>query len=230
MLDKFLVLLERFVVAHELIAANSVKPTVEIDSAALQQHINDSLKGGAIRDALKDTQIKEVPVEGEDVIDTKPAKAKPEPEDDLDDEEPEEKPKRKPRQAKPKDEPKGPDVTKLREEIKAKAQAIGVGDSDDVADALEALLDKFNSSTVTKLKEEQVPDFAEGLHPIYLDLLRFENGQMATAMKKTEGADEFNNLLDKYDVAKVKDLSEEDVENFHAEAKKLVGKYYDIED
>lgn len=229
MLDKFLVLLERFVVAHELIAANSVKPNIEVDPEALQQHINASLKGGAIRDALKNTQTKELPVEGEDVIDTKPAKAKPEPEEDLDDDEPEEKPKRKPRQAKQKEEPKGPDVAKLREEIKAKAQAIGVGDSDDVADALEALLDKFNSRTVTKIKDEQVPDFAEGLHPIYIDLLRFENGQMAAAMKKTDGADEFNDLLDKYDVAKVKDLTNADVENFHAESKKLVSKYYEVE-
>jgi hypothetical protein len=215
-LEKFLALVERFVVAHELIAANSAKQPATVTVA---NHT---------------TKPVEIKVEGEDVIDTKPAKAKPEPEDDLDDDEPEEKPKRKPRQAKPKEEPKeepkGPDVAKLREEIKTKAQAIGVGDSDDVADALEALLDKFNSRTVTKLKDEQVSDFAEGLHPIYIDLLRFENGQMATAMKKTEGADEFNDLLDKYDVAKVKDLSEEDVEKFHAEAKKLVGKYYDIED
>ena len=215
MLDKFLVLLERFVVAHELIAANSLK--IKYDGP----RSSEQLVSG----------VKELPVEGEDIIDTKPAKVKPEPEDDLaDDEEPEEKPKRKPRQAKPKEEPKGPDVAKLREEIKAKAQAIGVGDSDDVADALEALLDKFNSRTVTKLKDEQVQDFVEGLRPIHIDLLRFENGQMATAMKKTEGADEFNDLLDKYDVAKVKDLSEEDVENFHAEAKKLVSKYYEIED
>ncbi|EFO8707825.1 hypothetical protein HPM00_004195 [Salmonella enterica] len=213
MLDKFLVLLERFVVAHELIAANSAKQPETVTVA---------------NNTVKPIEIK---VEGEDVIDTKPAKAKPEPEDDLDDDdEPEEKPKRKPRQAKPKDEPKGPDVAKLREEIKTKAQAIGVGDSDDVADALEALLDKFNSRTVIKLKDEQVQDFAEGLQPIYIDLLRFENGQMAAAMKKTEGADEFNDLLDKYDVAKVKDLTNADVENFHAEAKKLVSKYYDIED
>ncbi len=101
MLDKFLVLLERFVVAHELIAANSAKQTVI----------------GKVGEVLRatETPAKELPVEGEDVIDTKPPKAKQEPEDDLDDEEPEEKPKRKPRQAKPKDEPKGADVAKLRE-------------------------------------------------------------------------------------------------------------------
>ncbi|ELZ3650025.1 hypothetical protein ULT26_004319 [Salmonella enterica] len=215
MLDKFLVLLERFVVAHELIAANSARRTVTNTAGDVSVTITEAIKEGAIADAIKTTA---------DV-----ARLKQEPEDDLDDEEPEEKPKRKPRQAKPKDEPKGPDVAKLREEIKTKAQAIGVGDSDDVADALEALLDKFNSRTVNKLKDEQVPDFAEGLRPIYIDLLRFENGQMATAMKKTDGADEFNDLLDKYEVSKVKDLTNADVENFHAESKKLVSKYYEVE-
>ncbi|EBA9759999.1 hypothetical protein CFQ52_21160 [Salmonella enterica] len=218
MLDKFLVLLERFVVAHELIAANSAKQPATVTVA---------------NNTTKPVEIK---VEGEDVIDTKPAKAKSEPEDDLDDEELEEKPKQKRtrgqsiKAAAEATKPKGPDVAKLREEIKTKAQAIGVGDSDDVADALEALLDKFNSRTVIKLKDEQVQDFAEGLQPIYIDLLRFENGQMATAMKKTEGADEFNDLLDKYDVSRVKDLPDADVETFHGEAKKLVSKYYDIED
>ncbi|EGH2615418.1 hypothetical protein ID914_004598 [Salmonella enterica] len=218
MLDKFLVLLERFVVAHELIAANSAK------------------QPAAVTVANNITKPVEIKVEGEDVIDTKPAKAKSEPEDDLDDEELEEKPKQKRtrgqsiKAAAEATKPKCPDVAKLREEIKTKAQAIGVGDSDDVADALEALLDKFNSRTVIKLKDEQVQDFAEGLQPIYIDLLRFENGQMATAMKKTEGADEFNDLLDKYDVSKVKDLPDTDVETFHGEAKKLVSKYYDIED
>ena len=218
MLDKFLVLLERFVVAHELIAANSAKQPATVTVA---------------NNTTKPVEIK---VEGEDVIDTKPAKAKSEPEDDLDDEELEEKPKQKRtrgqsiKAAAEATKPKGQDVAKLREEIKTKAQAIGVGDSDDVADALEALLDKFNSRTVIKLKDEQVQDFAEGLQPIYIDLLRFENGQMAAAMKKTEGADEFNDLLDKYDVSRVKDLPDADVETFHGEAKKLVSKYYDIED
>ena len=166
MLDKFLVLLERFVVAHELIAANSHKLT----STQIQQHI-------AMQELadLSQDMAKEVPVEGEDVIDTKPAKAKPEPEDDLDDEEPEEKPKRKPRQAKPKEEPKGPDVAKLREEIKTIAKAIAAGDSDECADKFDELLEDYKVRTVTK-------------------------------------------------------LADEDVEAFHKDATKLVGKYYEVEE
>ncbi|EEO3279192.1 hypothetical protein G6K69_004285 [Salmonella enterica subsp. enterica serovar Rubislaw] len=161
MLDKFLVLLERFVVAHELIAANSAKQTII-------EKVGDVLRA-------TETSEKELPVEGEDVIDTKPAKAKPEPEDDLDDEEPEEKPKRKPRQAKPKDEPKGPDVAKLREEIKTIAKAIAAGDSDECADKFDELLEDYKVRTVTK-------------------------------------------------------LADEDVEAFHKDATKLVGKYYEVEE
>lgn len=170
MLDKFLVLLERFVVAHELIAANSAKSksvgalTVDVSTTGVE----------AVNAALKAAK-KELNVEGEDVIDTKPTKAKPEPEDDLDDEEQEEKPKRKPRQTKPKEEPKGPDVAKLREEIKTIAKAIAAGDSDECADKFDELLEDYKVRTVTK-------------------------------------------------------LADEDVEAFHKDATKLVGKYYEIED
>lgn len=159
-LEKFLALVERFVVAQELIAENSTKPKYE---------------GPLTGEQLVSGGVKELPVEGEDVIDTKPAKAKPEPEDDLDDEEPEEKPKRKPRQAKPKEEPKGPDVAKLREEIKTIAKAIAAGDSDECADKFDELLEDYKVRTVTK-------------------------------------------------------LADEDVEAFHKDATKLVGKYYEIEE
>ncbi|EBC7361174.1 hypothetical protein C8446_22720 [Salmonella enterica] len=158
MLDKFLVLLERFVVAHELIAANSAKQPATLTVA---------------NNITKPVELK---VEGEDIIETKPAKAKSEPEDDLDDDEPEEKPKtRKPRQAKPKDEPKGPDVAKLREDIKTIAKAIAAGDSDECADKFDELLEDYKVRTVTK-------------------------------------------------------LTDEDVEAFHKDATKLVGKYYEIEE
>lgn len=153
MLETIIKLLERFVVAHELIAAASLqKATV----------------------TLTETPAKELPVEGEDTIDTKPAKAKSEPEDDLD-EEPEEKPKRKPRQAKPKAEPKGPDIAALREEIKTIAKAIAAGDSDECANKFDELLEDYKVRTVTK-------------------------------------------------------LADEDVEAFHKDATKLVGKYYEIEE
>lgn len=176
-LEKFLALVERFVVAHELIAANSAKQTVI-------EKVGDVLRA-------TETPAKELPVEGEDALDAEMAdfakgikeqdkdnerRQKGEHvEDDLDDEEPEEKPKRKPRQAKPKEEPKGPDVAKLREEIKTIAKAIAAGDSDECADKFDELLEDYKVRTVTK-------------------------------------------------------LADEDVEAFHKDATKLVGKYYEIED
>lgn len=161
MLDKFLVLLERFVVAHELIAANYARRTVTETAGDVSVSITEAIKEGAIADAIKT-------VAGS-------ADPKQEPEDDLDDEEPEEKPKRKPRQAKPKEEPKGPDVAKLREEIKTIAKAIAAGDSDECADKFDELLEDYKVRTVTK-------------------------------------------------------LADEDVEAFHKDATKLVGKYYEVEE
>lgn len=162
-LEKFLALVERLVVAHELIAANSARRTLTETFGDVSVSVTEP--------------VKELAVEGEDVIDTKAVKGgyKPEPEDDLDDEESEEKPKRKPRQAKQKEEPKGPDVAKLREEIKTIAKAIAAGDSDECADKFDELLEDYKVRTVTK-------------------------------------------------------LADEDVEAFHKDATKLVGKYYEVEE
>ena len=141
MLDKFLALLERFVVAHELIAANSAKTT-------LIEKVGDVV-----------TAI-EAPVEKEQ----QKAKTKPE-EEDLADGEPEEKPKRKPRATKPKAEPE-PDLDKLREEIEVMAKHIGSGDSDDCADELDDLLDEYDARSVKKLKDLQVQEFHKELKAI----------------------------------------------------------------
>lgn len=138
-LETILKLIERFVVAHELIAANSAKTT-------LIEKVGDVV-----------TAI-EAPVEKEQ------PKAKPE-EDDLADYEPEEKPKRKPRQAKPKAEPE-PDLDKLRKEIEVMAKHIGSGDSDDCADELDDLLDEYDARSVKKLKDLQVQEFHKELKAI----------------------------------------------------------------
>lgn len=144
-LEKFLALLERFVVAHELIAANSARRTVTETVGDVSVSVTEP--------------VKEVPVDGEDVIDTKAYPGGRKAKDDLDDEEPEEKPKRKPRQAKPKEEPKGPDVAALREEIKTIAKAIAAGDSDECADKFDELLEDYKVRTVTKLADEDVEAF-----------------------------------------------------------------------
>lgn len=148
MLDKFLALLERFVVAHELIAANSAKQPAVVTVA------NES------------TKPVEIKVEGEDVIDTKPAKKADPVEDDLADGEPEEKPKtRKPRATKAKVEPE-PDLAKLREEIEVMAKHIGSGDSDDCADELDDLLDEYDARSVKRVKDDEVQEFHKELKAI----------------------------------------------------------------
>lgn len=150
-LETILKLIERFVVAHELIAANSAKQpqkktAEELLDIELDAHV---AAGEALEQEAKNAK----------------KKAKPE-EDDLADDEPEEKPKtRKPRATKPKAEPE-PDLDKLREEIEVMAKHIGSGDSDDCADELDDLLDEYDARSVKKLKDLQVQEFHKELKAI----------------------------------------------------------------
>lgn len=151
MLDKFLALLERFVVAHELIAANSAKTT-------LIEKVGDVVRAEEKVIAVGDGGSEKA-VKGGD-------KPKQEEDDLADDDEPEEKPKtRKPRATKPKAEPE-PDLDKLREEIEVMAKHIGSGDSDDCADELDDLLDEYDARSVKKLKDLQVQEFHKELKAI----------------------------------------------------------------
>ena len=156
MLEKMLVLLERFVVAHELIAANSAKNTL-IE------------KVGDIVVATETVAEPEQKAPAKRTRTTKP-KAAPEPEQEEEEEE-EEAPKPKAK-SKAKSEP---DLDTMREEIKTMATHIAEGDSDECADEFEDLLEDFKVRSVTK-------------------------------------------------------LADDDVEEFHAEAKKIVSKYYELED
>lgn len=161
MLEKFLVLLERFVVAHELIAANSAKaPAITVvplweETVAELKRTSGKSTGGAL-----EVGPKELPVEGESVIDTpaaeektkrkKAAKPAPGPEaDNPADNEPEEKKPAK----------KEIDLTPLRDEIKQIAKHIAAGESDECADLFDELLEDYGVRTVTKLSDEDVVKF-----------------------------------------------------------------------
>lgn len=152
MLEKMLVLLERFVVAHELIAANSAKPVAVL---------------GEVVSTLEAAE----PEQKAPAKRTRAAKPKAAPEPEPEQEEEEEAPKPKAK-AKAKD---APDLDTLREEIKTMATHIAEGDSDECADEFDDLLEDFKVRTVIKLNDD-------------------------------------------------------DVEEFHAEAKKIVSKYYELED
>ncbi len=156
MLDKFLALLERFVVAHELIAANSAPRKASKEQMEAMQELTDltqEMGDNVARDDQKPTSVKGgTAPKSED--------------DDLADDEPVDKPKtRKPRATKPKAEPE-PDLDKLREEIEVMAKHIGSGDSDDCADELDDLLDEYDARSVKKLKDLQVQEFHKELKTI----------------------------------------------------------------
>lgn len=137
MLEKFLVLLERFVVAHELLAANSDKKFAEEIVGKIATIVDEPQAGEQLKGAGAD--------------DLPPCK--------KNDEVLEEKPKRQPRQTKPKEEPKGHDLGALREDIKTIAKAIAAGDSDECADLFDELLEDFSVRTVTKLPDADVEAF-----------------------------------------------------------------------
>lgn len=148
MLEKFLVLLERFVVAHELIAANSAKQVVVAETATIEP-------------TLAKEETKEIPVEGEDLVDTKPAE--------------EEKPKRKPRKPKveepapePEEEKEEVDYQSMRDQIQAIDDAINEGPSDAACDDSDELLEEFTGKKmkIAAIKDEDLAEYLERLTAI----------------------------------------------------------------
>lgn len=145
MLDQFLKLLERFVIAHELIAVNSAKRVVVAETATIEPTV----------------ATKEIPVEGEDIVDTKPAE--------------EEKPKRKPRKAKVEEptpeleeEKEEVDYKSLRDQIQAIDDAINEGPSDAACDDSDELLEEFTGKKmkIAAIKDEDLAEYLERLTAI----------------------------------------------------------------
>lgn len=155
MLEKFLVLLERFVVAHELIAANSAKQQAQVVAPLEVETVVYSKE--AVAESAKEA-TKEIPVEGEDVVDTKPAE--------------EEKPKRKPRKAKveePTPEPEEEvDYQSLRDQIQAIDDAISAGPSNKACADADDLLEEFTGKhfQLAKIKDEDLVEYLERLTAI----------------------------------------------------------------
>lgn len=158
MLEQFLVLLERFVVAHELIAANSVRRT-ELPKAITAPYGKDADSGDAETATIATT--KELPVEGEDIVDTKPVE--------------DEKPKRKPRKAKveeptpePEEEKEEVDYQSLRDQIHAIDDAINEGPSDAACDDSDELLEEFTGKKmkIAAIKDEDLAEYLERLTAI----------------------------------------------------------------
>jgi hypothetical protein len=158
MLEQFLKLLERFVVAHELIAANSAKQVVQV-AAPLEVETVVYTEEAVAECAEEET--KEITVEGEDIVDTKPAE--------------EEKPKRKPRKAKveepkpePEEEKEEVDYKSLRDQIQAIDDAINEGPSDAACDDSDELLEEFTGKKmkIAAIKDEDLAEYLERLTAI----------------------------------------------------------------
>lgn len=165
MLDQFLKLLERFVVAHELIAANSVKQPTSKSVGELTVDVAvtgvETVKKELAKALEEVEKAKEIPVEGEDIVDTKPAE--------------EEKPKRKPRKHKveepapePEEEKKEVDYQSLRDQIQAIDDAINEGPSDAACDDSDELLEEFTGKKmkIAAIKDEDLPEYLERLTAI----------------------------------------------------------------
>lgn len=160
MLEKFLVLMERFVVAHELIAANSAKRVAQV-AEPLEIETVVYTKEAVAECAEEET--KEIPVEGENIVDTKPT-------------EEEEKPKRKPRKAKveeptpePEEEEKEEvDYKSLRDQIQAIDDAINEGPSDAACDDSDELLEEFTGKKmkIAAIKDKDLAEYLERLTAI----------------------------------------------------------------
>lgn len=160
MLEKFLVLLERFVVAHELIAANSAKRPVPSTERVGEMLVDVSVTGEVLEVDPGTGVGKEIPVEGGDIVDTKPA---------------EEKPKRKPRKAKveeptpePEEEKEEVDYQSLRDQIQAIDDAINEGPSDAACDDSDELLEEFTGKKmkIAAIKDEDLAEYLERLTAI----------------------------------------------------------------
>ncbi len=158
MLEQFLKLLERFVVAHELIAANSAKQVVQA-SAPMEVETVVYTKEAVAECAEEET--KEIPVEGEDVVDTKPTE--------------DEKPKRKPRKAKVEEPTPEPEEVKeevdyqsLRDQIQAIDDAINEGPSDAACDDSDELLEEFTGKKmkIAAIKDEDLAEYLKRLTAI----------------------------------------------------------------
>ncbi|RFY12898.1 hypothetical protein CA306_24300 [Salmonella enterica subsp. enterica serovar Enteritidis] len=168
MLEQFIKLLERFVIAHEMIAANSAKQTVYQLKSDITT-INKELIGKSVemlaedgyqaRSAVRKALEKEIPVEGESIVDTKPAE--------------EEKPKRKPRKAKveepaPEEEKEEIDYQSLRDQIQGIDDAIGEGPSDAACHDSDDLLEEFTGKKmkIAAIKDEDLAEYLERITAI----------------------------------------------------------------
>lgn len=152
MLEKFLVLLERFVVAHELIAAYSKR---EVFDATLGETVYFSEEETKEKmDKFVEEKKKEVKAAPKKAAPKKASKPEPEEEDLNDEEEEPVKKDTKKKAAKPE-----VDLSELRAEIKMMSAAIVEEDDDQCTDEFDDMMDEFEVRNINKIHDEDVVEF-----------------------------------------------------------------------
>ncbi|QQK87831.1 13.88 kDa late protein [Salmonella phage SLMP1] len=174
MLEQFIKLFERFVVAHELIAANSAKQVVQVATPLEVETVSYT------KEAVEEAAV-ELPVEGENVLEqAKEAAVKIVIEQNKAQStnksgEVIEEPKRKPRKAKveepapkPEEEKEEVDYQSLRDQIQAIDDVIGEGPSDAAYDDSNDLLEEFTGKKMklAAIKDEDLAEYLERLTAI----------------------------------------------------------------
>nr|DAN86866.1 MAG TPA: hypothetical protein [Caudoviricetes sp.] len=150
MLDQFLKLLERFVVAHELIAANIAKQSVQVAAPLEVENVLEQAKEAAVKIVIEQNKAQSTNKSGEVI----------------------EAPKRKPRKAKveePTPEPEEEvDYQSLRDQIQAIDDAINEGPSDAACDDSDELLEEFTGKKmkIAAIKDEDLAEYLERLTAI----------------------------------------------------------------
>lgn len=160
MLEQFLKLLERFVVAHELIAANSVKQVVVAETATIETTKETPVEEKTVNQLVEEAFDSLRGSSAKDTTGIKPAE--------------EEKPKRKPRKAKveetvtPEQVDEMIDYESLRNQIQAIDDAINEGPSDAACDDSDELLEEFTGKKmkIAAIKDEDLAEYLERLTAI----------------------------------------------------------------
>lgn len=149
MLDKFLALLERFVVAHELIAASSGNRATGLDPATAAPYGKEETPAPTSGGATKAKPGRKTA-----------AKKEPEPEE-VQEQEDEPKPKRG-RKAAADD----VDYAALREQIADIDDALNDGDSNEAVDEFDDLMDEYGAKKLKDLQDEDLEAFLKAAKKI----------------------------------------------------------------
>lgn len=151
MLDKFLALLERFVVAHELIAANSAPQKALSSAIVISSNEETPAQGHGAAGSSAKAKPGRKPA----------AKKEPEPEDEPTPEE--DKPKRGRKAAAAADDV---DYKALREEIADIDDALNDGDSNEAVDEFDDLMDEYGAKKLKDLQDEDLEAFLKAAKKI----------------------------------------------------------------